>query len=201
MQPERALGSSAGAEGPMDEAAAVHEMATLASDAVTIAAAADCEQPTPPQQMPVARLKKQLLVSGGITTAAKRRQRRLETELAAARNILIAELREEFAERAKVLREEVKRVIAELREVKDLRHERRRRRYAQVAAELVRKEERQRREQAAADAAAGRKHTVEITATPMTPQALEEPAEVKTAAELLQIERQYEQAVPNQLKE
>ncbi|GMF52802.1 unnamed protein product [Phytophthora fragariaefolia] len=131
MQPERALESSAGAEDPMNEAAAVHEMATLASDAVTIAAAADCEQPTPQRQMPVTPLKKQLLVSGGVTTAAKRRQQCLETELAAARNILIAELREEFAERAKVLREEVKRVIAELREVKDLRHERRRRRDAQ----------------------------------------------------------------------
>ncbi|GMF19541.1 unnamed protein product [Phytophthora fragariaefolia] len=89
-------------------------------------------------------MKKQLLVSGGITTAAKRRQLRIEAEQAAARGMLIAELREEHAERAKVMRQKVKRVIVELRELADLLQGRRTRREAQVAAELVRREERRR---------------------------------------------------------
>lgn len=93
---------------------------------------------------PRALMKKQSLVSGGVSIAAKRRQRRVEAEQAAARRMLIKELREEYAERAKVLRQKVKQVIAELREVTDILENRRGRRDAQLAAELVRREERQR---------------------------------------------------------
>ncbi|GMF63028.1 unnamed protein product [Phytophthora fragariaefolia] len=89
-------------------------------------------------------MKKQLLVSGGITTAAKRRQRWIEAEQAAARGMLRAELCEEHAERTKVMRQNVKRVIAELREIADLLQGRRAQRGVQVATELMRREERRR---------------------------------------------------------
>ncbi|KAE8915962.1 hypothetical protein PF003_g803 [Phytophthora fragariae] len=63
--------------------------------------------------------RQQLLVSGGRTVAARRRQRRTEQELATLQGILTAELRERRAERAKVLRLMVKTLITEVNTVVD----------------------------------------------------------------------------------
>ncbi|KAK1941963.1 hypothetical protein P3T76_006285 [Phytophthora citrophthora] len=78
-------------------------------------------------------------LSGGRTTASKRRQRRGEEEVAAVRGILKTELKAEHTERAKVLRVVVHQLISELREVEDVHRQGRRRREAQVAAAAVRK--------------------------------------------------------------
>ncbi|KAJ8569559.1 hypothetical protein ON010_g5700 [Phytophthora cinnamomi] len=56
-----------------------------------------------------------VLLSGGRTPAARRRQRRTEAELAAVRGILVGELRERQQDRAKVLRVVVQRAIGRLK--------------------------------------------------------------------------------------
>ncbi|GMF31955.1 unnamed protein product [Phytophthora fragariaefolia] len=165
--------------------------------------------PAEPQQLLVDMRARRFFVSGGSTKAAKRRQRRTEAELVATNRILITELRERYAERAKVLREEVKRVIAEIRELRDLRQEQRHHRDAQVAAELVRKEERRRDEQASVDAASDRPTVpgVAVPAAAVQPSPATTPsgelAELPVAAiakELARQEQQYQQAVPIQLE-
>lgn len=156
-------------------------------------------------KVPLGLQRKRMLVSGGTTAAAKRRQRRAEAELAASKKMLIDELREEYAARAKVLRQEVQRVIRELREVADILANQRHRRDAQLAAELVRKEEKQRLTLAAAETvdATGSTQAEARVPTPML--AAEAAVDTSTAdmtiAELEAWEQRLLQHVPEQLDE
>ncbi|GMF50459.1 unnamed protein product [Phytophthora fragariaefolia] len=147
---------------------------------------------------------KQLLVSGGITTEAKRRQRRIEAGQAAARGMLIAELRDEHAERTKVIRQKVKRVIVELRELADLLQGLQARREAQVAAELVRREERRR---LTPTPTAGGKPKKEMK-LPDTPMVVSVMAQAPTGQstridddQWVAVRHHYEENVPQRLKE
>lgn len=85
--------------------------------------------------------RKRLLPSGGKSRAARRRERRTEQELANAQHLLVAELRVQHAERAKVLRKKVQQVIAELREVADLLQRKPNQDGARIAAAIVQQED------------------------------------------------------------
>ncbi|GMF18404.1 unnamed protein product [Phytophthora fragariaefolia] len=151
-------------------------------------------------RIPKSLYRKRWLVSGGATRAAKRRQRRAEAELAIARKLLIVELHEQQTERANVLREEVRHVIAELRESQYLKQDRRRRREAQVAAEVVRREEQQRRERAAADTCSEEEPVDVATTAAVTAQPPARPIAAQTSTELLLLEQRYQQQLPDQLE-
>ncbi|GMF24515.1 unnamed protein product [Phytophthora fragariaefolia] len=112
--------------------------------------------------------------------------------LAAARKILVAELREQQAERDKVLREEVRRVIAELREAQYLKQDRRRRLEAQVAAEVVRKEVQQRQERTVDDVTDAEGPVGDVAAAPAAAPQPRNPTADRTSAELLSLEQQYQ---------
>ncbi|GMF42816.1 unnamed protein product [Phytophthora fragariaefolia] len=114
---------------------------------------------------------------------------------------LVAELREQQAERAKVLRGEVRRVIAELRESQYLKQDRRRHREAQVAVEMVHRKEQQRREQAAADTGSEEEPVGEATTAAVTAQPPARPIAALTSAELLLLELQYQQQLPDRQEE
>jgi hypothetical protein len=79
------------------------------------------------------------VMSGGTTTADKRRHRRAEGAVAAAQGILAAEVRERREERAKVLRVVVRQVIAEVRELEDLEQRCHEHRAVQIATAAVKK--------------------------------------------------------------
>ncbi|KAE9266995.1 hypothetical protein PF001_g30259 [Phytophthora fragariae] len=85
--------------------------------------------------------RQQLLVSGGRTVAARRRQRRTEQELATLQSILMPELRERRAERAKVLRLIVKTLIAEVNTAVDAGGKKQRQRRVQAVVAEARQVE------------------------------------------------------------
>ncbi|KAE8960237.1 hypothetical protein PF011_g30163 [Phytophthora fragariae] len=85
--------------------------------------------------------RQQLLVSGGRTVAARRRQRRTEQELATLQGILMPELRERRAERAKVLRLIVKTLITEVNTAVDAGGKKQRQRSVQAVVAEARQVE------------------------------------------------------------
>ncbi|KAE8959423.1 hypothetical protein PR001_g30721, partial [Phytophthora rubi] len=85
--------------------------------------------------------RQQLLVSGGRTVAARRRQRRTEQELATLQGILMPELRERRAERAKVLRLIVKTLITEVNSAVDAGGKKQRQRSVQAVVAEARQVE------------------------------------------------------------
>ncbi|KAE8879801.1 hypothetical protein PF003_g36225 [Phytophthora fragariae] len=85
--------------------------------------------------------RQQLLVSGGRTVAARRRQRRTEQELATLQGILMPELRERCAERAKVLRLIVKTLITEVNTAVDAGGKKQRQRSVQAVVAEARQVE------------------------------------------------------------
>lgn len=80
-----------------------------------------------------------LRVSGGTSPAARRRQRRAESDMATVRGILLEELREEERDRARVLRVAVKQLVSDLGEVADIVQKHQRQREFQKAVVLVRR--------------------------------------------------------------
>ncbi|KAE9267671.1 hypothetical protein PR003_g31701, partial [Phytophthora rubi] len=85
--------------------------------------------------------RQQLLVSGGRTVAARRRQRRTEQELATLQGILMPELRERRAEHAKVLRLIVKTLITEVNTAVDAGGKKQRQRSVQAVVAEARQVE------------------------------------------------------------
>ncbi|GMF62839.1 unnamed protein product [Phytophthora fragariaefolia] len=89
--------------------------------------------------LPFALFQRPLLMCGGRTVAARRRQGRAEQPLAVVHGLLAAELREKREERAKILRTMVPRVISGLDKQVDACTVDRRRRVAQRTVKVVRK--------------------------------------------------------------
>jgi hypothetical protein len=102
---------------PMEEEQDVDDLSARAVQGSVVEAVAETRPPgTTPTPLKQGLLQRTLTLSGGRTTAARRRQRRTEGELARAHGLLAKEVRERRADRAKVLRASVRRLIAELRE-------------------------------------------------------------------------------------
>ncbi|KAE8968416.1 hypothetical protein PR002_g27759 [Phytophthora rubi] len=147
--------------------------------------------------------RQQLLVSGGRTVAASRRQRRTEQELATLQDILTAELRERRAERAKVLRLMVKTLITEVNTVVDAGGKKQRQRSVQAVVAEARQVELAAMNQGRSDVkdapqTVGRRKTrrdgSRVTATAVA-------EKNKTEDEWLECMRQYALELPEELVE
>ncbi|GMF36062.1 unnamed protein product [Phytophthora fragariaefolia] len=180
-------------DGAMSNQGTVNARRKLAAAGTTAAVAGELPVMTRPP--PSAVMRKQLLITGGVTKAAKRRQRRTEAKQAAATRMLAKELREEYAERAKVLRLKVKRVITELHEVANGLQGHLRRCDAQISAKVERREEQQQL-MAVIDEPLNKPAIMSVTAR--MPRA---PPERIDDTQWATLQQQYEKPVPKLLEE
>ncbi|RLN95712.1 hypothetical protein BBJ28_00019933, partial [Nothophytophthora sp. Chile5] len=156
---------------------------------------------------PTGLLRSRLGGSNGRTKAAMRRQRRTQQDIALARGVLVAELREERQEQAKVLRGVVKKVIQEIREERDLADESNQRRDFQhvmavvrsIAAKVVHRAEHQYEEAAAGGSTSTTPTGVTSVMAQVPPVSLEGP--VETDDEWQERVRRYEDEAPKYLEE
>ncbi|ETP27614.1 hypothetical protein F442_23108 [Phytophthora nicotianae P10297] len=161
----------------------------MAKEPVT---ASDIESSTSKPLVPAAVEKQVIPLSNGQTPAARRRKRRSESEVAAWRGILTAELRQKREERAQVLRVKVWHLIAQQRELGDLLERKQQQRIAQKAAVIVKKLE-----------TASQKETQGLRkkAKPTTARSTSKTPDYLTEAEWLEAVARYEDEAPDELEE
>ncbi|KAE9325600.1 hypothetical protein PF008_g16832 [Phytophthora fragariae] len=104
-------------EHPVEESTAVVRMGAVSADvAEHESAAAEAESVKSEKKLRAGLTHPTVLLSGGGTPAARRRQRRTEAKLAAVQHILVGELRERQQERARVLRAMAQRSIGRVQQ-------------------------------------------------------------------------------------
>ncbi|KAE9166611.1 hypothetical protein PF002_g26225 [Phytophthora fragariae] len=104
-------------EHPVEESTAVVRMGAVSADVAEHAsAAAEAESVKSEKKLRAGLTHPSVLLSGGGTPAARRRQRRTEAKLAAVQHILVGELRERQQERARVLRAMAQRSIGRVQQ-------------------------------------------------------------------------------------